>query len=194
MGQGLALHGLMFLLSLEFHPDAHDRLGFEHFQYTCASHSVDDRMKAVLRQLHHLVNPNQRTEFVEIYGRRLVRVRVPLRQDQYHLVLLKRFVQRLDRSRPVGHQRGRHMGIHDQVAHRQHGDGLDHRVLLQVQRYFLERLDFSHVLPRFPCPCAASSGVLKRWPPRDSDGPRASVTVAGAACDSPGHGPRLAVA
>ena len=122
VGQGLAFHGIVFPLSLKLHPGTHDGLGFEDFQHPGAGHTVDDGVEAVFRQLHHLVYPYQGTVFVEIVRRRPVRLGVPLCQDQHHLVLLQRFVQRLDGTRPVGHQRGGHVGIHDQVAHGQHGD------------------------------------------------------------------------
>ena len=152
VGQGLAFHGLVLPLSLKLRPGTHDRLGFEHFHHPGARDPVYDRVEAVSVQFHRLVYTDQCSEFVEIVRRRPVRLGVPLRQDQDHLVLLQCLVPAPSRN-PAGRPPARRPCGDTRPGLRTGSTAMDSIIESSCRFVWISwsALTSAMLVPRFPC-------------------------------------------
>ena len=86
----------------------------------CPLGPLDQHLDRAVRQLEELQNRGDRPDLVEILGLRIVDIRLLLREQQDLLVHLHRLLEREDGLLTAHEQRYDHVGIHDDVAQRQH--------------------------------------------------------------------------
>ena len=89
---------------------------FFNSQYSAASDTFDQHFHRAVRQLQHLQNLRDRTRTVQIRRRRILCIRVDLRQQKHRIVIRHCRFQCRNGFRAAYKQRQHHMRINDDIA------------------------------------------------------------------------------